>query len=441
MATTEKAKQGVQMANAVSNYVNSKYNLNYPIVDIDTFKDLGGDFARRPFEEQNKWISVWYDLVVMQKFVNNRAFESYFKKLRKGETTGQIQLSAVDLIEAKKYTPDADAEDYFEDAKARIETQYLNNIKPLKYALSINSATMQTAFLTPELLMDAYDSQITALNNSAENDDIRLTKGLIEASIEKGNVYIYPLATPKDRDTSLAFTRYVKKFAGDMAVEMQNKYNAGHFYTRTPKEYGLMLTTTDIAAIADVYSLSWMFNKQLSDLREDGLFMEMSSEGLKDGNVYAVYMDTDALQIRNFVGFPRTATEFFGNTLTEKRWLHTKVMYNINFFANMIAFADPSSVGLTAATLKTRNESTNANRGEKITVLVDTITVSDGKIGDKFGTFEISGNTDSTTHIDKNSGYLVIGKNESGTSNKITVKWTSHLNSSITATLEITINQ
>lgn len=436
-----KISQAAQIVNKVAKVANEKYGTEFSMIrEGYNIKDFGDDFIRQPIKNQNAFNDVLVDLILAQIFANKRSFNSYFKKLRKGETNGQIQLIAQDLIEAKVYSPDADSEDYFEDAKQRIDTQYLYNVLQLKYAVSINRTATISAFLSDGAFMDYLDAAITNMFNSAENDDIRLTKSLIENAIENGNVYIQTSPTPTDQSSSLAFTQIIKEKAGDMAIEMFNDYNAGHFHTVTPKDEGLLLTTTKVASVADVYSLSFMFNKQLADLREDGLFMEMSSRGLSDGRVYAVYMDTDALQIRNFIGFPISTMKFFENTLTEKRWLHTKVMYNLNYFANMMAFADPSDVGITAATLKTRSGSVNVNKGEKLQVLVDTITAEDGKLADKFGTFEIENATDSETRIDAKSGYMVIGKNESGATNKIKVKWTSHLNSSVVAELELTIN-
>lgn len=439
MAT--KNSQATQIINKVAKLANEKYGTDFKSIGEGyAIKDFGDDFIQKPINVQNAFNDVLVDLILFQIFANKRAYNSYFKKLRKGETNGQIQLIAQDLIEAKVYTTDADSEDFFEDAKQRIDTQYMYNVKQLKYALSINRTATISSFLSDGAFMDYLDAAIQNLYNSAENDDVKLTKQLISHAIEEGNVYIQTSPTPIDQDSSLAFTQIIKEKAGDMAIEMFNDYNAGHFHTVTPKDEGLLLTTTKVASVADVYSLSFMFNKQLADLREDGLFMEMSSKGLSDGRVYAVYMDTDALQIRNFIGFPISTMEFFGNTLTEKRWLHTKVMYNLNYFANMMAFADPSDVGITAATLKTRSGSVNVNKGEKLQVLVDTITAESGKLADKFGKFEIENATDDTTRIDENSGYMVVGKNESGSGNKIKVKWTSHLNSSVTAEIELTIN-
>lgn len=450
MATSSKVKalnkevaDAVSMVNAINNEVSAQYPAaRFSIVDENNFKTFSAEFRTSPSYIQNAWLDTLYNLIGLQMVMNKRVYESYFKKLHGVDIdTFDVQMIMVDLIQAKQYSPKADADDFFKDELPEVGVQYINNIVRVKFPVSTNETQLYGAFLSPEMFTRFVDGIANSMTSSLEYYDVNLVKSMIEAAAEEGNIYLIPIEKPVDTETGNSFTAKVKQTSSDLSIEPSNKYNLSHLHTFTPKDDSVLIVTTEVAANADAWNLSWMFNMELSDLRKDGMFIEIPSEGLCDGNLYGVYMDRDSLQIHELVGFPRTETFYNGSTLTLKRWLHYQAMYNMCYFTNTVGYVIPSSVGLTSATLTTKSKSTNANPGDIVYVKVDEIVVPEGKVADKFGTFSISGNTDENTTIDKNSGKLVIGPNEKGTTNEITVTWTSHLVSSVTATLDITINQ
>lgn len=433
----------VATVNAITNTAAKSSGYNFPLIDADgnNFKDLASELRRAPEIGKNSWIDTLFDLAVKQVSMNKRAYESYFRKLRKGVTNSKnLQLFMVNLAKAKNYDPKADMDDYFEDEIPDVDNQYISHLDKKKFAQSYNDDNVITALTSAESFMNLLAGIELAMYNAMEMYDVSATKATIEGAIEDGNVYLYPIARPVDKDTSLAFTAAVKQLGDDLSIEMNNAYSANHGDTITPKDDAFLLLTTDISAIAETFSLPFMFDKSLADLSSQGLFMKIPSNGLCDGKVYGMYADKDAIQIYDFEGFPKVASQYFGNTLTNKRWLHYWAVYAYNYLVNSIAFCNSDAIGIDSVSIEARNGSVNANRGEVKKFDVKVV-ATEGKLADIFGTFEIEGATDENTFINVNSGTLTIGKNETGTSGKITVKFTSHLDSTKTATVDITINQ
>jgi hypothetical protein len=347
----------------------------------------------------------------------------------------------VDLIKAKAFNPKADSDDFFEDEPPRVGVQYSNRIIKLKYPVSVNEESLYGAFISEGAFMDFLDSITIALYSSMEMGDVELTKELINKNIAEGNFRIVTCSKPVNKDTSLEFTQKLKKESADMAVEMGAESNLAGYSTFTPEGDGVIISTTEMSSVIETYSLPWAFDKDLLELRKEGQYIETKSDGFADGKVFAVYADRDAFEIREITGFPKITSQYFGNTLTQKRWLHYWGLYTISYFNNVVIFAASSDVGIASATLAARDGSAAVNRGDKKEIYVSAVVADNGKLADKFGTFAVSGNSDTDTQIDPYTGVLYVGKSETGTSGDLTVTWTSHLDSSVTATLTITVNQ
>ena len=434
-----KKLNAVDVVNAVNNQIKKVYNVQLPAVSKANFSDMASALRAVPEQVQNDWQNSLINLVGLQIVKNKRQYESYFRKLHlEPIATFDVQLQMTDLIAAKTYSPNADSADFFEDEQPDIKTQYVNSVVKLKFPVSINDESLYGAFLSTAAFDSFLNSVEVALWSSLEMADVTITKEMITANIEQGNVFLIPLAKPSDQASALAFTKEMKQIANDMKVEMSGEYNLSGLSTWTPEEDGMIFSDTEVEAVTDVYSLAWAFNKSLLELKKDGQFITMAKDALAGGAVYAVYADRYAFEIREIVGFPKVAQQYFGNTLTSKRWLHYWALYAMSFFNNVAAFIKPDMVGITSATLATDDGLSAYNRNSVAWVKVASVVAPSGKYADKFGVFTLSGNNSDKTMIDAHSGKLIIAPDETATS--LTVTWTSHLDDTVTATKAITVN-
>lgn len=428
----------VNIVNAINNQIRARYNVQLPAVTEKTFADMAGQLSAAGQEIQNAWQNELINVVGMQIVERRRKYESYFKKLYKADTTTEnIEHIISDLLDVKAFNPDANSEDFFADEKPDIQTQYMTSMMKTVIPMSTNDDTFVAAFLSTSAFNDFLNGLVTRMYDSLENFDVQATKELLNENIKAGNLYLYPQARPKDRDTSLAFTQIIKQLSEDMRVEMTGEYSLSHVPSWTDSADGVILATTDVTSMSDTYSLAWAFNKQYIDLKNAGQFITIPSSGLA-GGVYGGYFDKDLIEIRNKTGFPKMVSQYFGNTLTLKRWLHNQKLMSILYFVNGVFFTDPSNIGIQSAELATVKGGTAFDRGAKIRVIVSKVTAAAGKVADKFGTFTLSGNSSGDTTIDPISGKLKIAKAE--TAGTLTVTWTSHLDPAKTAALTLTVN-
>lgn len=440
----------VNVVNVINSEVNKVYATSLPAVDDASFSGMAKQLRQAPQQVQNAWQEALTNLVGMQIVKNKRQFESYFRKLHQGEiATFDIQLQMMDLINARSFSPDADADDFFEDDKPDIATQYANSVLKTKFPVSINEESLYGAFISQDAFMNYLGTIESVLYSSLEMCDVTTVKELISKNVADGNIYLIPIDKVVDQATALDFTAKLKAIAADMSVEMSPKYNLSGFNTWTPREEGVIISDTDTQAVTETYSLAWAFNKEYLALEQGGQAITMANDSICDGAVFALYADRYAFEIRNIIGFPKTASQYFGNTLTLKRWLHYQALYTISFFNNIVAFADKNKVDasqVSSIALSLRSGNTGLNKGAKDQVYVSAMTIASGYVFDKFGDYTVSGNTSTKTVIDAKAGKITIGADETGsdvqglTGKYVTVTWTSHLDSNVTATLNIKIN-
>lgn len=435
----KKNLNALNIVNVINKQINHSYNTTLPAVTKASFRDMAKELRIAPDVVRNDWHNSLINLVGLQMAMNKRQFRSYFRELTGREIdTFDVQMLMMDLLEMKAYKPDANADDYFEDVKPEIAAQYAHLNFQGVIPVSLNEESLYGAFISESAFMDYMEMIERTLYSTLEMSDVQLVKELVNQNIKEGNIRLYPIEKPVDRDTALAFTEAVKATLADMEVEMSREYNLAGIATFTPREDDVIISGTDVKATTETYSLAWAFNKNFIDLENEGRAITAKSDAFAGGSVYALAGDKFAFQIHPVVGFPKVTTQYFGNTLTQKRWLHYWAMYIMSYFNNMIAFAKPGDVEITSATLATRSGSDAMNRGEKGQIFVDNIVVPEGKIADKFGCFELAGNNSPDTVIDADSGKIRIARDE--TAAKVTVTWTSHLAEGITAQKTITIN-
>lgn len=439
----KRSLSAVGVVNTITQASNQVAKTQLPFVTESTFSDFGKQLTYAPDETRNAWIDSYYNLCTLQAILGKRAYESYFKKLYKEPTVSEnIQLSMVDQIKAKAYDKDATAR-ILENEPPRIGVQYIASVLRRQYQLSENPDLLIASFLSEADFMNFTDATVTQMYSSMEDDNVTIIKEMLAQNFKEGNIRLEPIAAPNDEDDLKSFMRVVKRIGADWAAERSREYNLAGFRTFSPVDDHYFLVNTDLDALNQVYNLPWAFDKSYLEMKSEGDVITMGSSSLADGKIYSMLFDKDFMQIRDKVGFPKFTSFFNPGTLTQNRFLTVMSVLSVAFFANATAFIDPSNID-TAATvaLDVRDGSDHADRNTVKEMYVKTVTLSDNsKLFDKFGTWSVSGATDVNTSIDEYSGELTIGATEAGTSGKVTVTWTSHLNSNITATKEITINQ
>lgn len=435
------------IVNTIVKATNAVCEPQLPFVDKSTFSDFGKQLSMAPVEVQNTFIDNLISLCGMQIILGKRMFTSIFKKLYREDTlTENVALYMIDAIRARSYSSE-ETNRILETNPPRVGVQYITSVLRRQYAISEIEDLLTGAFTSEGSFLSFLDAISTQLYSSYEDDVNESIKTLINENIKEGNIRLEPVTKPTNQSTLLAFMQILKQIGSDWGVERSRIYNMAGFRTYSPEDDHYVLLNSQLASMNEVYNLAWSFNKSFLEMKSEGSAIVMASSALCDGNVYAMLFDKDLFQIRNRVNHPRLTSFFNPATLSQNRFLTCFTVLSLAFFANACAFIDPSKIGYdatTPATLATRNGSDHANLGEVVEMYVKAIKADTGKYADKFGKWSVSGNTSTDTYIDEDSGELFIAADEAGTTSSgdqvLTVTWTSHLDSNVTATYTITLN-
>lgn len=435
-----KAVTGSGIINTIVAATNKVASPQLPFVDKYTFRDFAKQLAQAPDSVRNIFMENLVNLGFYTRFVQQRAYESYFRNLY-GEDIleDQMVLYAVDTIKARAYDPE-DATRFLESHPPRVGQQFIQTSLKRQYQMSTIEDVITAIGQGEGYFRSFYDNAVTAMWNSYEHDNLVTIKEMINEQAKAGNLRLVPVAVPDNQDTVLAMKVEVDTIASDWESDLTREYNVAGYNTHTPDSELFYFFNNRINALNNNYNLAWAFNENYLDLKKDGRAISMDSKGLADGAIYAAIFDRTLFEIHNRIGHPRVTSFFNPGTLEDERILTCFTLYGMNLFANSAWFIDPNKVATTfGATLATVDGSTNANRGEIKEIRVDALTdVPSGLYADKFGKFTVSGNASADTVIDEDSGELSISKDETATS--LTVTWTSHLNAEVTATINIAVN-
>lgn len=437
----------IGIVNAITKATNGVAEVQLPFVNKSTFSDFGKQLAVAPDAYQNGWIDNLINLCGLQVILGKRMYESYFKRLyREATLTENIALYMVDAIKAKAYTKEA-TNRILENEPPRVGVQYIQSVLKRQYQVTDVEDLLTSAFTSEGSFMSFMDAVTTQLYSSMEDDNVQMIKELLNENIKEGNIRLVPATKPSSQATLLSFMYEVKKIGADWDAERSREWNLAGFRTYSPNDDHYFLLNTDLDALNQVYNLPWAFNKDYLEMKSEGEAIVMGSSALASGNVFAMMFDRDFFQIRDRVNHPRFTSFFNPGTLSQNRFLTCFTVLSLAFFANACAFIDSSKIGYdatTPATLATRNGSDHANLGEVVEMYVKAIKADTGKYADKFGKWSVSGKTSNDTYIDEDSGELFIASDEAGTTSGndqvLTVTWTSHLDSNVTATYTITLN-
>lgn len=433
----------IGIVNTITQATNKVGEVQLPFVDKSTFSDFGKQLMSAPEEYQNGWLDNLINLCGLQIILGKRMYESYFKRLyREATLTEDIALYMVDAIKAKAFDPEGTGR-ILENEPPRVGVQYIQSVLRRQYQVTDLEDLMTSAFTTEGAFMSFMDAITTQLYSSMEDDNVQAIKTMLNENIAEGNIRLEPVAKPDTQAELLAYMRIVKRIGADWDAERSREYNLAGFRTFSPNDDHYFLLNTDLDALNQVYNLPWAFDKSYLEMKSEGEAIVMGSGALAGGNVYAMMFDRDFFQLRDRVNHPRFTSFFNAGTLSQNRFLTCFTVMSLAFFANAVAFIEPDVIGFdstTPATLDTRDGSDHANLGEVKEIYVKAIKADTGKYADKFGKFSLGTHTSDDTHVDEDSGELFIGKDEAGDSGVLTVTWTSHLDSTVTAEIEITLN-
>lgn len=435
----------VAIVNAVNAQTGGMYGYDFPIVESGTFKAMAAALMDAPTQIQNAYIdnmrNLMCNLFIKKVYTSSNPFRKLYRDPTPMSADGDQYVTevAIDQFVPLAYDMTSNPETFFKSAPPKVRVQFLCNCLRKKYVVTVNMQILLPALESEQQFASFFNSCMERLYNDMEEDDKEEIMAAIDGVIEGGNIRLVPMTRPVDSPTALEFSKNLDVISRDLSFRRRRDYNVQHLSTKTSSEDCVLIISGDVTAVQNNYNLAWAFNRSYLSLFDAGQMIVTDSQGLADNRVFGIYTDIDWFRIHPAKGFPILKSWENGENLEEKRWLHNWKMVNFSYASNALAFVEPKDIGVDSVTLHLKDEKAakECAKGKFLVLGLAEVRPEDGKLADCFVKYTISGNQSANTKIDKDTGTLYIAEDE--TTDKITIRGTSHLDNSKFGTMEITV--
>lgn len=273
--------------------------------------------------------------------VNYVSLNNPLKKFKKGQMpTGKtIEEIFTDITAAQKYDPYDAETTLFKRKIPNVKALYHERNRQEFYEQTIQDDSLKTAFTSMNAFENFLSSIISAIYNSAEVDEYKYMKLLIDNYQAKGYFTVVPVTAPTTQTATTEFVKKVRAVATKMSLPMGTRnYNSLNVHTVSSMEDLHLIITADLNASLDVDVLAKAFNMNYSDFMGNVTIIDdFGTPGLEavlvDKQFFQVYDNDLSLEtVRNQKG---------------KYWnyfYHVWQTYSVSRFAQGVAFYSGSDV-------------------------------------------------------------------------------------------------
>lgn len=358
---------------------------------------------------QNDFVTALIDrigLVVVKK-ASLRNPLAKFKKgmMPQGRTIEEI---FTDITKAKKYDPDDAEQTVFKRQIPNVKTLFHERNRQEFYEQTVSNEQLSSAFVSWNAFENFVSSIINAIYNSAEVDEYKYMKLLIDNYFSKGMFSVVPVTAPTDGTSGSELVKKIRATATKMTLPMGSRdYNALAVHTRTDMSDLHLIIDADLNALIDVDVLAKAFNMDKTNfLGHITVIDGFASTGLE-----AVLIDRDWFMVYDNLIKLETIRNPKG--LYWNYFYHVWQTYSVSRFANAVAFVSGTPKEVTQVIIDPTIASIKAGKTFEFTAYVR---ATDGK--EHPVTWSVMASTSGTTKqagttIDS-KGVLTVASNQTG---------------------------
>lgn len=404
--------------NAIRND-NPNFKQYVPLANADNVAEIGQAITVNS-TTMNDFITTLVDRIAFT-IIRNVTLENPLKKFKKGrvELGKIIQEIFVDLTKEKQFDPDEAEDTVFKREIPNVSALYHERNRQGRYDQTISEDQLKTAFTSWNTFGDFLSGIINAIYNSAEVDEYRYTKLLLDNAYSKGKMTVVPTVAVDSQTTASEFIKQVRATFTKLTLPFGSRdYNSMAVHTRSFPDSLHLFVSADLMATVDVDVLARAFNMSKTDfLGNVTIIDEFASEGLQ-----AVMIDEQFLQI--YDNNVQMRTIYNPKGLYWNYFYHVWQTYSISNFSNAVAFVtgpvDPVTQTVVTPGLSSvkaggdiefksfiRTTDRAYKQGD-VASLADKTYTAEWKVEGYNGTV-----VDGDTQIDQN-GKLVLGEQQTG---------------------------
>lgn len=282
------------IVNAIRNSGSPQMQQYVPLASAENIAEVGAGLELNQ-TVQNEFVTSLVDriglVVITQTHLNNP-----LKKFKKGQMPygRTIEQIFVDITKAQQYDPEDAEETVFKREIPNVKTLFHERNRQERYKQTIQDSSLKTAFISWGNFESFLSSIITAIYNSAEVDEYKYTKLLIDNYFAKGHFTQVKVPHPDTQDRAQEFVKKARATVRKMTLPFGSReYNALGVHTRSEIEDIHILIDADLEAELDVDVLAKAFNMDKTTFMGNITVID----GFASSGLEAVIVDRDWFMI------------------------------------------------------------------------------------------------------------------------------------------------
>jgi hypothetical protein len=322
------------IVNAIRNSQGDSFKQYVPLATVDNIAEVGAGILLTQ-AIQNDFVSALVDrigkVVITRVSLNN-----HLKKFKKGMMPQgrTIEQIFVDITQGHKYDPELAEQKVFQREIPNVKTLFHERNRQDFYKQTISDEQLQSAFISWNAFESFVSGVINAIYNSAEIEEFKYMKLLVDNYYSKGMFKVVPVTDPTS--SSAAGSEFVKKVratARKMTLPTGSRdFNALAVHTRSEMNDLHLLIDADLEASIDVDVLAKAFNMDKSTFMGHVTIID----GFASSGLEAVLIDKDWYMVYDTLVKMETIRNPQG--LYWNYYYHIWQVLSVSRFHNAVAF-------------------------------------------------------------------------------------------------------
>lgn len=326
-------KNSYDIINAIRNEASPQFQQYVPLANADNVVEVGAGIQLSQ-TIQNEFITSLVDRIglVVIRSVSLKNPLSKFKKgmMPLGRTIEEI---FIDITEEKMYDPEDAEQTVFKREIPNVKTLFHERNRQGLYKQTIQEDSLRTAFISWGNFDSFVSGVINAIYNSAEVDEYKYMKLLIDNYYQQGHFTIVPVDKPDTETASRELIKKMRSTARKMTLPFGSRdYNALAVHTRSDMNNLHLIIDADLEAQTDVDVLAKAFNMDKTTFLGNVTVID----GFASAGLEAVLIDKDFYMVYDQMHKMRTIYNPQG--LYWQYNYHIWQVLSISRFANAVAF-------------------------------------------------------------------------------------------------------
>jgi len=276
--------------------VSERYKNSIPVATADNIAKISEGmekYVANYTEFLQELIEVIGVVVMRKKLLYNPLKIFKGQKMEMGATIEEI---FVDVISSEPFDMEKASKEIYKITKPNVKARYHTLKRKDTYPQTVTIDDLRGAFTSYGNLESLFTQIITAMYNSAEDDEFTLMKNIVDVAFanDKINAIEIPyIDINSSKETIKTLMKAVKLISNNFTFNSRN-YNEAKVKTRSTKEEQYMIYTGEIDAVLDVDLLAASFHKDNANFTGNRLMLDnFSKRTMKLENEEGVEEDVD----------------------------------------------------------------------------------------------------------------------------------------------------